>query len=96
MKKQIPYLKHYRICVTIPKYHSEKILDQRRPKSSWANFKLCISMSDVKVFFRSPTPFILGDCCWQMWQKFSSNKLHSLVLLPVGSLFPTALASLTS
>jgi hypothetical protein len=33
-------------------------------KTSWANSKLCIytSVSDVKVLFRSPTPFIFVDC----------------------------------
>ena len=34
---------------------------KQRPKSSCANSKLCISMSDVKMLFRSPTPFSFVD-----------------------------------
>lgn len=43
----------------------------------WANSELCISMSDVKVLFRSPTSFIFVEC----------NTLLSLglFLLPVSS-----------
>ena len=32
------------------------------PKNSWANSKLCISMSYIKTFFRSPTPFTFVEC----------------------------------
>ena len=42
--------------------HNEKILDQRMLKNIRANSKFCISMSDVKTLFRSPTPFIFIDC----------------------------------
>lgn len=37
--------------------HSEEILDHRKAKPSWANSKVYISMFDVKVFFRTLTPF---------------------------------------
>jgi hypothetical protein len=30
-------------------------------------------MSNVKVIFRSPTPFILVDCCWQIWHSAATN-----------------------
>ena len=39
-----------------------KYWTKARPKTSWANSKLCISMSDVKMLFRSPTPFSFVDC----------------------------------
>jgi hypothetical protein len=55
-----------------------KYWTKARAKTSWANSKLYISMSDVKALFISPTPFIFVDC----------NKLfsHGLVPLPVRSL----------
>ena len=39
-----------------------KYWTKARPKPSWANSKLSISMSDVKVLFGSPTPFSFVDC----------------------------------
>ena len=49
-----------------------------RPKTSWANFKLCISTSNVKMFFRgSPTPFSFID--------FKTLLFHGLVPLPISS-----------
>jgi hypothetical protein len=43
-----------------------------RLKTSGANSKLCVSMSDVKALFRSPTPFCVD-----------SNTLLSLGLVPL-------------
>ena len=74
------------------KEHREETLGQGRPKTSRANSHLWISMSDVKVLFRSPTPFSFVDC----------NTLLSLGLVPffVSSfpqqVFEAALASSTS
>jgi hypothetical protein len=52
---------------------SKEILDQSKIKTSWANSKLSISTSDVKVIFRSPTPFCLAN----------DNTLHFLGLGPL-------------
>jgi hypothetical protein len=62
IKKQITYFPHHRNSITISKCHSGGILNQRKTKTSWANSKLCISMPDVKMVFRSPTPFSFVDC----------------------------------
>ena len=51
--------------------HSVELMNQSETKTSLANFKLYISMSDVKTFFRSQTPFSFVDC----------NKLLSLGLV---------------
>ena len=53
-----------------PYYHSkmqgreqsEEILDQSKTKTSWTNSKLCLSMSDVKARFRTPTSFSFVAC----------------------------------
>jgi hypothetical protein len=45
-----------------------KYWNKERPKASRANFKFCISMSDIKMLLISPTPFSFVDC----------NKLLSL------------------
>ena len=63
---------------TLPIYNVKgsmagKYWTKARLKTSWANSKLCISMSDVKVLFRSPTPFSFVDC----------NTLLSLGLVPL-------------
>ena len=54
-----------------------KYWTKARLKHSWANSKLCMSMSDVKMLFKSPTLFSFVNC----------NTLLSLVLvlLPVSS-----------
>ena len=39
--------------------HSEEVLDESKTKKELG--KLCISMSDVKELFRSPTPFSFVD-----------------------------------
>ena len=63
---------HYHFQV-YGKEHSKEILDQSKTKNQFENSKLCISMSDVKMFFRSPTPFSFVDC----------NTLLSLGLVPL-------------
>ena len=70
---------------------ARKYCTKARPKDNQENSKLCLSVSGVKVLFRSPTPFSFVDC----------NTLHSLELAPLpisNSLceYPTALPSLIS
>ena len=56
-----------------------KYWTKARLKTSWANSKLCISMSDVKALFSSLIPFSFVDC----------NTLLSLGLVPLSvSSFP--------
>jgi hypothetical protein len=62
-----------------------------RPKTSWKNPQLCISMSVVKVLFRSPTPFSFVDCN----TRFSLDWFHCLLSAVLGR-YPTALASTIS
>lgn len=55
----------HRVYTVVPKHrersmHSEEIQD--KSKTSWINCKLCVSMSDVKTLFKSPTPFSFVDC----------------------------------
>ena len=70
-QKQITYFQHHRIYITVPKCHSEEILDQSKTKKYLG--KLQISMCDVKDSSSlSPSPSILVDC----------NKLCSLGLVP--------------
>ena len=56
----------YRIYITIPKHREGSIVrkycTKARTKSSWANSKLCILMSDVEGLFRLPTLFSFVDC----------------------------------
>ena len=59
------------------KEHSEEILDQSKTESQLVNSKLYISMSDVKMLFRSLTLFSFVDC--------STLLSLGLVLLPVSS-----------
>jgi hypothetical protein len=44
--------------ITVRKYWTKA-----SSKTSWANSRLFLSMSNVKELFRSLTPFILLDCC---------------------------------
>jgi hypothetical protein len=57
-------------------------------------------MSDVTVLFISPTPFILIDCCWQIWHLAATNfillgRFHFLKAAFLGR-YPTALTFLTA
>jgi hypothetical protein len=48
---------------TIPKGNIvRKHWAKSRPKPSWTNSKLCISVPDIKLFFKSPTPLSFVDC----------------------------------
>lgn len=42
--------------------HSDIILNQNKTKTSRANSKFYISMSDAKLLFRTPTPINFVDC----------------------------------
>jgi hypothetical protein len=46
-----------RLSITIPKHHSETYWTKARQKTIWENYR-----SNVKSFFRFPTPFIFVDC----------------------------------
>ena len=66
-KKQITSFQH--IMAQDIHYHSKNIIARKcwtkaRLKTSRANSKLHVYMSNIKVLFRSPTPFILVDCSW--------------------------------
>lgn len=70
-----------------------------RPKTSWSNSKLYVSMFNAKVVFRTLAPFILVDCCWQIWHSAVTNFIllswfHSLLATFLGR-YPMALISLT-
>jgi hypothetical protein len=60
-------------------------------KSSWLNSKFCISMSDVKALFKSPTPFIFLTAT----HFFLLSCFYSL-LAAFLSMYPLALTSPTS
>lgn len=92
-KKQITDFQHimvqniYYNCIegSIMKKYWTKVISN----TSWANSKHCISMSDVKMLYRSPNPFQL-NC----------NILLPLRLVPLTAAllnrYPTTLASLAS
>lgn len=54
----------HRIYTAVPKGRDEnrKYWTKTSLKTSWANSKLCISITDAKALFRSPTPFGLVRC----------------------------------
>ena len=71
-----------------------------RPKNKQSYSKFLISVSDVKTFLRFSNPFILVDCCWQIWHSAATNFIllgwfHSLFASFLGR-YPTALISLAS
>jgi hypothetical protein len=41
---------------------SEEILGQSKTKTQLGNSTLCVSMFDITVFFKTPTPFSFVDC----------------------------------
>lgn len=47
---------------SVGKEHIEEILSQSKIGKCWAKFKLCTSMSHVKMLFTSPALFIFVDC----------------------------------
>jgi hypothetical protein len=62
-----------------------------RPKTSRVNPKLCIFISDVKMFLRSPTSFSFGECNTLL----SPGWFHSLSVAYLDQ-YHIALASLFS
>jgi hypothetical protein len=54
------------IYIIVPELRERRIVrkywTKATSKTSWENFKLCISMSDVKALFRSPTLFSFIEC----------------------------------
>lgn len=77
---------------TLPKYREGSIVRKywakARWKTSWANSKLCISMSDVKTLFRSPTPFSFVN-----WNTLFFSWVVPLPISSSPQQDPTALAS---
>jgi hypothetical protein len=71
------------MCITIPKHREGSIVmkywTKARLKTSWANSKPCIAMTDVKMLFGSPTHFNFVGC--------NTILSFGLVPLPVSS-FP--------
>ena len=61
--KQITYCQHiHKLYITDPNWKNRNaVRTKARPKLSSANPKLRISMSDGKMFFRSPAPFSFAD-----------------------------------
>jgi hypothetical protein len=68
IKKQVTYFQHTmaqnRLCIMRGRKGSlvRKHWTKARPETRWASSRLCISRSDVKAAFRSPTPFSFVDC----------------------------------
>jgi len=79
------YLKHHRIYISFQNIKSEETLGQMRPKNTWANSKLCTSMSDLQLL----------SSLWTATHVLLLGWLHSLSAAFLGRC-PTALVSLTS
>ena len=63
-----------------------KFRTKARQKTSWANAKLCISMSDAKTLFKSQLLSFFVD--------YNKLLFHGMVLLPVSS-FPLWVSSVS-
>lgn len=81
----------HKIFLAIPKEKKEstvkKYWSKARIKSNRPNFKFCATTSDVKVLFRSPTPYSFVDC------KFSLLGCLNILLAIFLNRYPTTLLS---